>query len=519
MMYASILSLLALVAQPAPAAKPNSVAEPIVTRQMAFTIPYQIDRPQQISQEPVEVQLHVSTDRGANWRLAAKVNPLDGKIPFQATSDGEYWFAVRTLDRSGQIRPELARAPILRVLIDSTPPTLTLTARRGQAGQVTAQWEIRDEQMKSDSLRIHYRSGGDNNWQPVAVSPHNYQAGTRVETGEVTWWPTGAVGVLQVRAECSDVAGNPAVSHAQISLADTSPARAAPPAKPETPKPAVAAPPAAPAAPAVAAAPPAAPPAAPSAAPAVVAAPPAAPRTDAPKSPAPTPGTAQTAPAAPTAPFVRPRMINSRLFQLEYDVSGAGSAGVSRVELWGTRDGGKTWTSFALDDDNRSPLWVKINEEGLYGFRVAVRAANGQGGEPPRSGDAPQIVLGVDFTPPTARIAAVQPVAGRPGQLMIAWEAVDALLAERPISLSYSPYASGPWTPIASGLENKGGYVWTAPEGAPDRIFIRLDVRDEAGNVASVETSGPISLERELPTARIRDVRPVGPAAAPMLYR
>jgi hypothetical protein len=109
-------------------AAPQFISEPIATRQTAFTIPFQVDRATQIAEEPIEVQLFVSSDRGGNWRLYSKVDPLQKNFLFRAVTDGEYWFAVRTLDRSGQLRPGLPQAPVLRVLVDTAPPNLVLRA-------------------------------------------------------------------------------------------------------------------------------------------------------------------------------------------------------------------------------------------------------------------------------------------------------------------------------------------------------------------------------------------------------
>lgn len=488
MWTASIASLLAILAQPTPGTSPNGTSQPIVTRQLAFTIPYQIDRPDQISQEPSEVRLFVSVDRGANWRLYGKVEPSRGSFYFRAAADGEYWFTVQTLDRSGHIRPPWPQAPILRVLVDTSPPTLELKAQRGQAGQVTAQWEVRDQWPKAESLRLHYRLEGADTWQPVAVSPHNFKLNGTLQTGEVTWWPNATKGILQIRAECADGAGNPAVSHAQVSLAPPADAaqstsKPVPTPKPEPSKPLAEA-----------------------AKPAAVTAQPSPPIAN-----QPTPPPAARNPAAPP----RSRMVNSRVFELEYDVSAAGPAGVSRVELWGTRDGGRSWSSFAVDDDNRSPLLVKTDAEGLYGFRVVVRTGNGQGGQPPKSGDPPQIWIGVDLTPPALRLLRVQPVAGQPGHLQIAWEASDSLLSERPISLFYSGGPQGPWLPIAGGLANTGQYMWLAERNVPDRVFIRVEARDEAGNTAAAQTPYPILLQRDLPTAQI----PLGPGGPAPIHR
>jgi hypothetical protein len=532
-----IVLLLAGLAQPAPGTSPQWIGEPIATRQVAFTIPYQIERPQQISQEPVEVQLHVSSDRGVNWRLSSKVDPAQGSFYFRAPNDGEYWFTVLTVDRSGQVRPPLAQAPILRVVVDSNPPGLQLKAQRGQAGQITAQWEVRDERPKLDSLRLHYRVGDVDAWQPVAVGPQNFKANGALQTGEVTWWPNAAKGIVQIRVECTDLAGNPAVSHAQVNVdapaappasavAKAEPAKPAPAApvaqaKPEPPKTEPAKP--APSKPAVADAgkPPAVaaqpnPPVANQVASPASGTPP---KTDVrPAATAPSaPPVAQTAPGmAPAGP--RPRMINARMFELEYDASGIGAPGVGRVELWATRDGGRSWGNYMVDDDNRSPLIVRADAEGLYGFRL-VRTNHGRGDQPPRSGDPPQVWIGVDLTPPAVRILRIQPVAGQPGQMLIAWEASDSLLAQRPISVSCATTPYGPWLPIAGGLENTGQYVWFVGANAPEQAFIRVEARDEAGNTSSNQTPGPLLLRPGLPTAQLPQQPAPGPGAARPGYR
>ena len=44
----------------------------------------------------------------------------------------------------------------------------------------------------------------------------------------------------------------------------------------------------------------------------------------------------------------------------------------------------------------------------------------------------------------------------------------------------------------------------------PERIYLRLEIRDEAGNLGAYETSDPVSLDRHRPEGHIRGVRPVG---------
>ena len=128
-----------------------------------------------------------------------------------------------------------------------------------------------------------------------------------------------------------------------------------------------------------------------------------------------------------------------------------------------------------------------------------------------RSGDLPDLWIGVDLTKPTARIiSAQQGVDGDAGRLIISWQAEDKMLAARPVSLSFRQDGAGPWLPVASGLENTGRYAWPIDNRTPSELYLRLEVRDEAGNVGVYETPEPVTIDQSSPTIRVREIRPVG---------
>lgn len=208
-------------------------------------------------------------------------------------------------------------------------------------------------------------------------------------------------------------------------------------------------------------------------------------------------------------PGEQPLMVNSRRFEFDYEVESASTIGISKVEVWGTRDGGRTWSSFGVDEDKRSPVSVAVDGEGLYGFRLVVHAARGLESAPPGPGDEPDIWVGVDRTQPTVQLLEATAQAGEGlGALQIRWQAEDEMLADTPISIYYSHSPAGEWTSIAEGIDNDGEYLWNIDQQVPERIYVRVEARDAAGNVATAETSDPVSLAKLRPQGRIREVRP-----------
>jgi hypothetical protein len=473
----------------------------IATRQAVFSIPFRVAASSDPAWQPVEAQLYVSTDRGAHWRLYTRAPAAERRFTFRAGGDGEYWFAICTADRSGQVRPATIESPGLRVLVDTKPPVLKIAAQPSGDGRVTVRWEIDELNLKPNSLTIVYRPSPIEPWRALPIDPQKQDTPEALTRGEVTFWPKPGSREIPIRAAVSDTAGNTAVADAQVRLNELANPRSSQsqrfgrptgdggPALTAESNDAV-----------------------------TVAGKPAigrkypGPRGDCPNFRASENGTVPfTFPGLPAGE--RPRMVNSRTFDLEYEVDSVGPSGIGRVELWGTTDGGQSWRRFTAVNDRRSPLRVNVPDEGLYGFRVVVINGSGFGAKPPAAGDSPDLWIGVDLTKPTARIvSAQQGVESESGQLIISWQADDKLLAARPISLSFSPTRGGPWTPIAAGLENTGRYAWPIDNRTPPTLFLRLEVRDEAGNVAVHESSEPLAIDQSHPTARIRSVRPVGQA-------
>jgi len=207
---------------------------------------------------------------------------------------------------------------------------------------------------------------------------------------------------------------------------------------------------------------------------------------------------------------VQIRYSNSRKFSLEYEIESAGLAGVSDVELWGTRDRGLTWKRWGSDPDRESPFDIETNNDGAYGFRIVVVANNGLATPRPIENDLPDIFVVVDTLSPSIRFTgAAYGEGNQTGALVMRYECTDMNLTQRPITLSFGPSQNGPWSTIAAGLENEGAYVWPADPNLPRQIYLRIDAIDLAGNLGSYILDTPIDIQGLAPRARIRGFNPL----------
>ena len=100
-------------------------------------------------------------------------------------------------------------------------------------------------------------------------------------------------------------------------------------------------------------------------------------------------------------------------------------------------------------------------------------------------------------------------------QIMIRWSASDAYLAPQPVTLYYSAQPAGPWSIIAANLVNSGSYAWRADRHLPEQLYVRLEVRDAAGNTTTYQTAQPVVVNRPRPQVRIREIRSFDAAAVP----
>ncbi|MFO0944603.1 MAG: hypothetical protein U1D30_01460 [Planctomycetota bacterium] len=489
----------------AAAQAPAVPSDMISSRERSFRIPFRVDPVERMRLS--EIQLHISMDRGQSWRHYASGQPEQEYFTFTARNDGEYWFTVRTVDREGrQYPPTLAGvAPGLRVLVDTTPPEVTLRGLNPVGEKVGIEWEILDDNLDPRSVRVEFRGPASGDWFSVPVQS--------AASGREMWSP-GMQGPLQIRLRVLDKAGNEGMK--EITLGAPT---GIPPANqgytpagnnagswPNATNPGMAGMAnvgRAPLAPLDGAHPP------------VIA-------ESSPKflSHGGTQNWENRAPnqarsgqgiaSRPRTPL-NVQLVNSTRFQINYSADEVGKSGLGSIALWYTLDG-IHWEFYGEDEDRESPFLVEVNGEGQYGFILVARSGAGVGDDPPAQGDPAQITIEVDITPPEIRLDPPETgVGATAGILNITWNVQDANLDPRSIGLYYAENASGPWQPIAKDLENTGRYQWRFPREVPFKFHVRLEAKDRAGNLGRAETVRPVIVDLIKPRLRILKVEPNGP--------
>jgi hypothetical protein len=489
----------------------SAVKKPLIYhRSRNFRIPFHVDA---TGPALKEVQLFFSEDSGYTWNMASRTTPDRPVFSFRSSHDGEYWFAVRTIDLKGKMYPakDEPAEPNMKVVVDTTPPALVLVPNGRRGSMASVRWDVKDENLDLKSLVLEYQVAGGRDWRNLPIE-------RRGLIGRADW-DAGTAEPLKVRGSIADKAAN--VAEAAINLGEGT---AAPPTAGVNDPPELAAPPISqistgPAfaqqgsrsslttdpfagldAPHAAGSAPPQP-----SAPAAVSGP-----AQFASDPTPVPA-AEPAAAAPaaTGPV---QLVSSPRFPLQYKVDDAGPGGPSKVDLWVTQDGGRTWFPRGADPDRNSPFPVDLGGEGTFGLRLVSQAASGLGDSPPGPGDPPELVVEVDSTPPAVQLLAVKVGAGQSlGKVAISWRASDSHLGPKSAQLSWRPDQPGAaWQPIAQGLDANGEFVWNIPSGVPPRFHVRVEVVDEAGNRGFAETTegAPVIVDRTRPRTRILGLDP-----------
>lgn len=497
-------------------------------------------------QEIQQLLLFASSDQGRSWQQVSAIGADKDSFVFYAPGDGQYWLRVAALNRQGKQEPsDLNGPPDQKMVIDTVKPVVRIASANRQGDEVLLAWEIQEENADLSALKIEYqeKGGPSLSWAPVPGTP---QLMGRASFHPATRSP------LVVRVQLRDLAGNVSLATAEVPAGygiqqagglQPGAAPEIPPPSPATPSQAgpmlspaplppngtnqVGTPP--PVDPFSAAAKVQTPPPVggvpPSAAvtipPPAVGGPPPLQSTGSPSGPLPEASTEAPSTAPPTGvspgsglprrPLPPTQITNSPEVVVEYELSKVGPSGIGSIDLYWTRDDGQKWAKFAEEPEiSKVTPGVRLKRtinnlpgDGIYGFSLVVKSKVGRGKQPPQSGDPPDIRIEVDTQPPVCLLYPPEPDIHRPGAMVLKWSASDKNLASLPITLEWSERREGPWQPIISSGPNSGRHSWKLPEHLPVAVYLRLHVRDQAGNERVYVTRDAQVMDLSEPEGRI----------------
>jgi hypothetical protein len=503
-----------------------------------------------------EMILFYSTDLGKTWQQAGVTTPEKGLFPFTANADGMYWFSVVVIDQQGNRQPaDIYKVPpSQRVLIDTRRPELRIIGAERQGDEVLVRWDLREENPDYNSFKLEYRPAGSAaNWTPAPL--------TQPASGQAVFRPNVA-GPLSLRMTMQDLAGNQASASAETSTAALGGAGLTPVAGQAT-MPGTTSPPAPPP---------------------LVTSTPGAPGPSGGLPPMPQPVTGSVSsgrdwapihntslggrkeiggPDAATLPrvtgsgagsgliahsespnFTNPSgpvgggavhsqrspqadllYVNHPHVTLQYEVAKLGTSGIGSVELYVTRDDGRTWapsggeknlnlpplTETKLGVPMRRNLSIDLPEDGVYGFYLVAKSGVGLGKRPPRPGDAPEMRVELDTKAPRVEFFEPEVDPSQRDALILSWNVLpgEPNLTDRPVTLEWADRKTGPWKVIGEPeMLNTGRFTWHVPQDVPARVHLRITVRDKAGNVGVATSDVPVAVDLNEPEVKFIGLNP-----------
>ncbi|HKB01737.1 MAG TPA: hypothetical protein VKD90_05935 [Gemmataceae bacterium] len=478
-----------------------------------------------------ELLLYVSSDQGQSWQQQATGTPeRDSFFNFNAPADGVYWFNMVVVDKAGRREPAdvFKAAPALKVLFDTKKPVVQIASAQRVGDDVTVVWKVTEKNPDWSKFRLEYSANGTT-WTPVQ---------TRPELDGSTSFRVPAGTNVTVRVSLTDLAGHMGEATAPVAGTAAAVANSRSASDPIVPVQGTADP--------------APPPVIGGTGPAPIAPPPSPPATDRGRdnrlttdprgtdTPAgPAVGVFPPAPGTPGAPVIPPgdplrsdpvgvsptipanlpppQVINVTSFKLAYEVEDKGASGVGKAEVYVSRDEGRTWAKWQTIDKPDSPLLIELSKgnrdvEGIYGVKVLLQSGAGLSREAPKPGEAPDLRVDVDITPPVVQIYAPIPDSTQKDTMILRWHAHDRNLATDPMTIEWADGPKGPWTPVATAdslgsnsakrLPNTGSYPWRLPANFPThKVYLKVTARDTAGNVAEAVTNDPVLVDLNKPAA------------------
>ena len=167
-----------------------------------FVIPFNVDV---TGQAPREIQLEVSDNGGRSWKLDSSADVRTKQFQFNAKSDGEYQFRLKTLDSQGRSFDNPGEP--LRILVDTKKPEGKLVVDIDQRGVMQAEFEIADLALDASTIQLAYQTEDLSQWRDIPIELSSGQNPAEL-FGTGAWTIPNGTRNLAVRLLAKDKAGN-----------------------------------------------------------------------------------------------------------------------------------------------------------------------------------------------------------------------------------------------------------------------------------------------------------------------
>jgi RNA polymerase sigma factor (sigma-70 family) len=434
--------------EPAPLAQPGDGEKVYYSRTASFYIPF---TPAQDAYRIRQVLLHVSEDFGKTYQYAGPAAPTEGRFKFTARRDGTYWFVVQTQDVKGDLEPPTDRlpgaAPSLKVCVDTKPPVINLALSSPAQGKMQVEWQVTDENLDVNSLELAYRVNNDSRFIPLPPGSYDeFVATLRRVNNDSRFIP-----LPPPRSARGEQAWGLPDKTRSVEVRMKARDKAGNEVT------------------------------------GMIALPPGGTRSEA-RSPD------------------NVRYVNSRRFELDFEIENVGKSNVKAVEIWTTRNGGSMWMPYK-EVPPQGPFDVEFACDGRFGFKLVAVSGAGLSGPRPKEGDEPDLWVEVDTVKPEVQILGADLEHGDgPGKLTLRWKVTDKNKPDL-VKVSYAESPSGPWKAIDRKVAVDGPLEWEIPKDAPYQLYFRIDCFDLAGNGGGAITPNPVVLDHNVPRVRLKGVK------------
>ena len=171
------------------------------TKVREFFIPFQADPKRPIT----ELRLYAQRN-GGEWEYLTSAQPSQKGFNFFGKQDGAYGLTVQTLFQDGSKDPPLDQLRAeLRVVIDTAPPKIDIRPFSTADGSAGVEWDIVDDNLDVNSIRLEYRWQGMVDWAPI-------DKGAQLRGRDQRTWQLKPEQKIEIRVRAMDLAKNEAVS-------------------------------------------------------------------------------------------------------------------------------------------------------------------------------------------------------------------------------------------------------------------------------------------------------------------